>query len=182
MKAVDVYDPEVEEVLEAPKLPIVLVDMDGTLADVGHRLHHLQHCKICGFNGKFLHDQGHNYQPKKNWPAFFAACDQDAPIEVVAKWVRALPPDYEVWIVSGRPRDLCHDKTVAWLEKHGIPYERLLMRAGGDMRPDDVVKQELLDEWVPKERVKFVIDDRASVCEMWRRNGLTVYQVAEGNF
>src|SRR3954465_46256 len=64
---------------------LVLVDMDGTLADVSHRLHHVR-------GGK-----------RKNWKRFFEEMVSDRPNEVVAEWVRGLEPDYAVIIVSGRP-------------------------------------------------------------------------------
>jgi hypothetical protein len=50
-----------------------------------------------------------------------------------------------------------------------------------DRRPDHIVKRELLER-IGEDRVAFVIDDRNSVCEMWRGRGLTCYQIAEGNF
>lgn len=138
---------------------IVIVDMDGTLADVSHRLHFL--------NG-----------PNKNWKQFFAGMDDDPPSAVVVEWVKNLSPDYEVAIVTGRP-DKYRLNTEAWLRKHGVEFSRIIMRRSGDHRPDYVVKKDLLDE-VGHERVAFVIDDRPSVCDMWRALGLRVYQVAIG--
>lgn len=180
-----------------PSKRIVLVDMDGTLADCEHRRHHLKgetvhkldctdpsarigvksppgfKCPQCGARGS----------EKSDWPAFFSDCDKDPPIEWVRDWVEAIgeDPDYEVIIVSGRPTDFCGIKTEEWLDKWRVPYDHLLMRDRGDMRPDTIVKKEILD-LLPKEQIQFVIDDRKSVCEMWRENGLYVIQVAEGNF
>ena len=56
------------------------------------------------------------------------------------------------------------------------------MRQDGDFRRDDIVKQEILDKYIDKDRVLFVLDDRDQVVDMWRRNGLTCFQVAEGDF
>jgi hypothetical protein len=56
------------------------------------------------------------------------------------------------------------------------------MRKDGDFRADYIVKQEILDAHIPKDRVLFVLDDRQQVVDMWRRNGLMCFQVAEGNF
>lgn len=150
----------------APQLPahrpIVLVDIDGTLADVTHRLHHIR--------GK----------GKKNWHRFFQAMHKDEPNQIVVDWVKNLAPEYEVVIVSGRP-DNYRELTEAWLEEHGIDYSALHMRRAGDRRPDDVVKREILHQ-LGKDRIAFVIDDRASVCRMWRAEGLRTFQVAEGDF
>jgi hypothetical protein len=48
----------------------VVVDLDGTLADCTHRLHHVR---------------GHG---RKNWEAFFAGCHLDMPNPVVVALVR----------------------------------------------------------------------------------------------
>lgn len=141
---------------------LVLVDMDGTLADVSHRVHHIR-------GGG-----------KKNWPAFFRGMVRDRPNEVVARWVRNLRPEYTIVILSGRPAKYAPE-TVAWLRQFNIPFDHLLMRHNGDHRPDYVVKRELM-QTLPREQIAFVIDDRASVVRMWREERLTVYQVAEGDF
>jgi len=59
----------------------------------------------------------------------------------------------------------------------------LFMRPDGDFRADNIVKQEIYDTHIKgKHDVLFVMDDRQQVVDMWRRNGLTCFQVAEGNF
>lgn len=142
---------------------LVLVDMDGTLADVTHRLHHVRG------GGR-----------RKNWKRFFEEMVKDRPNEIIAKWVRQLEPEYAVIIVSGRPANYARH-TIEWLERYRIPFSGLLMRREGDFRADYIVKKEILDK-LPKERIAFVIDDRASVCDMWRTSGLSCYQIAEGDF
>jgi hypothetical protein len=74
---------------------------------------------------------------------------------------------------------------VEWLFDNACLSEdeyTLLMRKDGDFRADHIVKQEILDKHIDKERVLFVLDDRQQVVDMWRRNGLVCFQVAEGNF
>lgn len=169
---------------------LVLVDVDGTLADLTHRLHFVKsQCHWCEGSGLL----GNGIQlctccngtkkQKKDWPRFFFNCKDDKPFPVVVDWVKAIhaDPDYMVCIVSGRPIDKCGDETVAWLEKHGVPFHRIFMRNSGDKRDDTIVKKEILDK-LPKQQIAWVIDDRQRVCDMWRANGLKVYQVAEGNF
>jgi predicted kinase len=84
---------------------------------------------------------------------------------------------------SGRTDD-SRDETEAWLDRHvGVPYEGLFMRETGDQRRDSVVKQEIFDREIRgRYHVVGVFDDRAQVVRMWRGLGLTVFQVAEGNF
>ncbi len=136
--------------------PAVIVDIDGTLADVRHRLHHIR-----GGGGR-------------DWKAFFEAMDRDTPIESVIRWVRNLPPDYDVVVVTGRPEHY-RRRTEAWLKRQAIPYSRLFMRRDGDHRPDYVAKAEFLRE-LP--RVAFAIDDRPQVCAMWKKNGVRCFQIA----
>lgn len=142
-----------------PDIKVVIVDMDGTLADVSHRLHFL--------NG-----------PKKNWKEFFAGMDDDPPSSVIVDWVKKLSPDYEVVIVTGRPEKY-RPNTESWLRKYHVPFSRIVMRRHGDHRPDYVVKKDLLDQ-IGTDRVAFVIDDRPSVCDMWRSCGLRVFPITHG--
>ena len=77
-------------------------------------------------------------------------------------------------------------KLVEWLLKHGLEVEfdsRLFMRKNGDSRADYVVKREILDD-IRKAGFEpvLVFDDRQSVVEMWREQGIRVAQVAPGNF
>lgn len=85
--------------------------------------------------------------------------------------------------VSGR-EDKYREKTQEWLHNNlGLAYMALYMRPTGDMRKDDIVKEEIyLTQIMNKYNVSFVLDDRNRVVDMWRRNGLTCLQVAEGDF
>jgi phosphatidate phosphatase APP1 len=138
----------------------VIVDIDGTLADISHRRHHLE--------GK-----------RKRWGKFFQAMDRDLPIPEVAARVRQLSQDHTIVLVSGRPEDF-RGVTEEWLRKHKIPYEQLWMRKSGDFRADDLVKEEILEQHLRKEEIKLVIDDRPRVIRMWRRHGLEVEDVGDG--
>jgi predicted kinase len=103
---------------------------------------------------------------------------------VVADWIRALYPYYNICIVSGR-HDFCGDDTCDWFDGHAIPFDHILMRYSNDNRSDHIVKQEILDEFcavVGKENIAFVLDDRPKVVRMWKANGLTVYPVRGGTF
>lgn len=109
---------------------------------------------------------------------------EDTPNEPVLAAVRGMRAmGYHVVFCSGRT-DGCRAATEAWLNAHtGIPYAALLMRAAGDQRADAVVKRELFDAHIRGQyRVVCVFDDRNSVVAMWRALGLTVMQVAPGNF
>jgi FMN phosphatase YigB (HAD superfamily) len=144
-------------------IDIIICDLDGTLADITHRLHFIQN-------------------KKKDWPQFFEACVNDKPIYNTINVINTLAYNYEVYITSGR-NDVVKEITQFWLLKHGITYHKLLMRKAGDYRPDSVVKLEwLVNGLIPKERILCAFDDRQRVVDMWRNEGITCYQVAEGNF
>ena len=75
-------------------------------------------------------------------------------------------------------------ETEAWLDLYvGVPYAELFMREYGDTRKDAVVKREIFETEVrDRWRIVGVFDDRQQVVRMWRDLGLTVFQVAEGDF
>jgi hypothetical protein len=57
------------------------------------------------------------------------------------------------------------------------------MRDIYDSRRDSVVKREIFEREVrDRYHVVGVFDDRMQVVKMWRELGLTVFQVAEGDF
>lgn len=138
--------------------PVILVDVDGTLADVRHRLRHIKG------------------PGKKNWKAFFELMDRDTPIAETIAWVRELAKENSIVILTGRPEEY-RVRTERWLRNQEIPFEKLVMRPRGDHRPDYVVKAEVLRE-VPQERIKLVIEDREPVCAMWRQKGVPCHLVS----
>lgn len=142
-----------------------LFDIDGTLADLSHRLHHIQ-------------------KEPKDWDAFFAACSDDLPIPHVIDVAKALMRDARLLFVSGRS-DATRAETEAWLFKHGLGdgLGRLYMRREGDHRPDNIVKGELLDQIIAHGfRPIMAFEDRDQIVKMWRERGIPCAQVAEGNF
>lgn len=89
---------------------------------------------------------------------------------------------YKIIIVTGRD-GICEESTKVWLEHYKIPYDEFFIRPEGDFRKDNIIKSEIyMDHIRPKYDVKFVIDDRDQVVDMWRSLGLRVLQVAPGNF
>lgn len=143
---------------------IILCDLDGTLADCSHRIHHIQN------------------QPK-DWKQFFAACSGDRPIAHIIEFIDSIDRmKFEIWITSGRS-DECWALTVEWLSKHGVIYDRLIMRKAGDHTDDGLLKPSwLTDGTIPRERVLLALDDRNRVVEAWRKAGIPCLQVAVGDF
>ena len=93
------------------------------------------------------------------------------------------PLDKEYVIVMSGRDESCRTETERWLNKHNIPFDFLFMRPEGDMRKDNIIKHELFNKYVRDNYdVKFVLDDRQQVVDMWRKMGITCLQVAEGDF
>lgn len=149
----------------------VIFDIDGTLANCDHRLHHLD-------------------AEVKDWESFFAAQCDDAPIEAIV-WLNMMmdycatdmhwedgPNAFQILIVTARPEQY-RDVTQVWLSQHSIACKTLYMRKDGDYRPDNVVKAEILEQILADGYdPQLVIDDRPQVVEMWRSFGITTLQCA----
>ena len=138
--------------------PIVIVDLDGTIADASHRQH-------------FVSGPG-----KKFWKRFFQAQVNDPPIQPVLNQVRELSREHEIVIVTARPA-MCRQGTEQWLEKHSVPYSRIYMRTDHDHRPDFVVKREIVEKTIGTERIVMAFEDRPLVCQMYRELGLKVVEI-----
>jgi predicted kinase len=139
----------------------VLVDIDGTLADISHRLHYV--------SGE-----------KKDWDGFFSEIDKDSVRKDVVDMVWEASEKFNLFLVSGRP-DKYRKETQKWLYENHIDdyFTGLIMRGTGDKRPDTMVKQDIL-KCFGAENVEYVIDDRPCVIEMWRNNGVEVIDVGNG--
>lgn len=112
---------------------------------------------------------------------------EDTPNRGIIEAVRAAHA-YGETVIYLTSRDDEHDgqvraATQAWIDQHiGVPGP-LHMRPAGDKRKDAHVKRDLFDRHVRDVfDVTRVYDDRRQVVEAWRAMGLTVCQVAEGDF
>ena len=110
----------------------------------------------------------------------------DTPIMPIVRLVQEIGENREVIFVSGR-EGVCYSVTSLWLQKNlgfaSADAFELYMRPVGDFREDSVVKKEIYRTFIEDDFViDYVIDDRNSVVKMWRDLGLTVLQVADGDF
>jgi len=110
-------------------------------------------------------------------------CEDDALNEPVANTIKAFHENgYKVFLFSGRS-DAYKKETLNWLDVYEIPYDKLVMRKEGDFRKDSVLKEEMFNHHVLNDYyVEFILDDRNQVVDKWRSMGLTVFQVAYGDF
>ena len=139
---------------------IVVFDIDGTVANLDHRL-------------AFVRTK------PKNWPAFNRSIHLDAPIQatidICIKYLNC--PSTHVIFASGRSDDT-REVTAEWLVRHGMAgYDGFYMRKSGDYRCDSIVKREILDEIIEDfgRKPDMVFDDRPRVVKMWRAEGIWVF-------
>lgn len=134
----------------------VLVDIDGTLA----------------------------YRCDRS-PFDWARVGEDTPNTPIIKLVRVLArtSNFHIIVMSGRD-EICRPQTALWLDRYHVPFNALHMRRHKDKREDAIVKRELYEQHVHgRYTVRWVIDDRNQVVDMWRNQlGLTVLQCADGDF
>lgn len=131
-------------------------DIDGVLADVGHRLHHLR--------GR-----------RKDWAGFFAAAAADPVLEPGRSRVLEAAEQHALVYVSGRPERL-RATTQRWLDDNGFPAGALVLRRNADHRPARLVKPELLRRISRSGTVVLVVDDDAAVCAALLAAGYPVEQ------
>lgn len=131
---------------------------------------------ICDLDGTIALGNGRN-------PYDASTCDEDLVNEPVAEAIwKYAREDYKILFTSGRDETF-RPQTIKFLKKLNIPGYQLFMRAAGDRRKDHVVKLELFQRHIHGYyNVEAVFDDRQRVVDMWRDVGLTVFQVADGNF
>lgn len=135
----------------------IIIDVDGTVA-------------LKGTRNPF--DESRVSEDRPNQPVIDAILADMAANDV-----------YPVF-VSGRSAG-CSKDTIDWIEDYILPNGgfSLFMRKEGDNRPDYEIKLELFDRHIRSQyNVQRVYDDRNQVVKMWRSIGLTVLQVAEGEF
>lgn len=155
---------------------LYVFDIDGTLANIDHRL-------------KWI--KGPEGQPsqgfKPHWDEFFKACVDDVPIQWtinLLRRVRTLTDDYsEVALLTGRDESI-RKQTEDWMRKHDVLYDYLIMRPTNDHAPDDFLKPKMLEKFLDNKdfQVEFIVEDRKRVVEAFRKKGFNVLQCAGGDY
>lgn len=154
--------PENQDFLKM-KEKALIVDIDGTLADIRVRLRHLE--------GK-----------KKDWKSFNKSIETDELHEWCREIILRFYEDHRIILLTGRTDEL-KKETQEWLKSYDVPYHDLYMRKKTDHRPDTIIKKEIYEKKIKdKYHILFVLEDRQKVVDMWRGEGLIVLQCAPGDF
>ena len=148
---------------------IIIFDLDGTLALIDERR------KISTKKNK-----------KIDWDVFFNPknIQLDKPNFPVIETLNSLKEKgFKIFILSGR-LDTTKEATLNWLNNNAVKFDKLQMRENTPQSKyisDVELKQNWLSE-IGKENVLCVFDDRNKLVDMWRKNGLVCFQVADGDF
>lgn len=146
------------------KIKTVIFDIDGTLADVSHRVHLIP-----------------------DWDAFQQNHHLDKPIDAVIEIYHAFKKqDYDILFVTCR-LEKERQATIDWMVKHITGLNEYILDHTLIMRPDnDYISDVLLKEKVLKQleddgrEILFVVEDRKRVLDMWRENGVFTLDVSQG--
>ena len=156
------------------KKKAVIFDIDGTLANCDHRIHHIK-------------------KNPKDWDGFFSDMKKDSLNEGIASIYRKfiLDKNIEVLVVTGRPIKYKED-TIFWFHDNQLMYHPVgdskykpffFFRANDDFTDDDIMKKKIYNEHIKdKYDVLFVVEDRNRIVRMWRDLGLTCLHCADGDF
>jgi hypothetical protein len=147
-------------------MALVVFDIDGTLANIEHRLDYVR-------------------SKPKNWKAFDAGIPNDKVNEPVARVFHSMVAcDYnnDIILASGRS-ERTRQATEDWLELNGLGhYDKLYMRKADDYRCDSIVKDEIIDQIVSDygKLPDMWFDDRPRVVKAVRARGIFVFDVYQG--
>lgn len=133
---------------------LAVLDIDGVLADVRHRLRHVQ-------------------RRPKDWDAFFAAATDDAPLSEGLSRATDLAARGEIVYLTGRP-ERCRQDTETWLAAHGFPSAEVLMRPDTDRRPARLFKLDEVRRLASSAAIDVIVDDDQLVVDSLTAAGFTV--------
>lgn len=128
-------------------------DIDGTLADHRHRLHHVA-------------------STPKDWDAFERTAADDAPIANMVALAQSIGASHGVVYVTGRHEGQ-RAQTEAWLRTYGLPAGQLYMQEAKIGRGADVTKMAILHRVLDDGIIPIMaFDDRGEVVRAWQAAGI----------
>ena len=134
--------------------PLAVIDIDGVVADVRHRL--------------YLVEDG-----PKQWDEFFVRAVDDPPLDIGVALVHELAAEHDVLWLTGRP-ECTRGLTERWLTDQGLPNTPLLMRGDRDFRPARLTKRDELRRLRRTRRIAVVVDDDPQVVDVLTGDGFPV--------
>lgn len=125
-------------------LPIVVFDLDSTIANT-HQRRHLTPTM--------------SEPTDADWLAYAMACVDDEVFEGTAQLIRLLWPTHQIWILSGRSEEAL-DLTQEWFKKHEIPSDVFRLRNRHDVRDNAKYKVSFIQEALRAGfKIKLMVED-----------------------
>lgn len=141
----------------------MVFDLDGVLSDAANRQHLLE-------------------PGRRDWDAFFDACGDDPLIEEAAVLLGLLDPDLAVVLLTGRPRRV-RPQTLAWLERHRLRWDLLVMRDIGDHTAARAFKRRTVAELRTYGfDIRLAVEDDRRNLEMFRSEGVPCLYIHSGYY
>lgn len=135
---------------------MAVFDIDGVLADVRHRLAHIE-------------------RRPRDWDAFFAAASDDPLLaEGRSALDEAIAAGLDIVYLTGRP-ERCRSETTSWIRSHALPDAPLHMRRESDRRPARILKVEALRRLARDLDIAYLLDDDPEVALAAREAGFCVH-------
>jgi hypothetical protein len=120
---------------------IAVFDIDGTVADARHRLHHIA--------------ETDNHE---NWLRFFDAAADDPPLAEGVARAKQFAETYDIVWLTARPERL-RPVTEHWLARHDLPPGRLLMLPDGERTLARIYKLDAIRRLADEREIAVVVDD-----------------------
>ena len=151
---------------------IIIVDIDGTIANNDHRRHILDELDDPYGDLEYA-DQD------EIWDRFFSLMHKDILIKSVWNRIRKLKIQHDAQIIFLTARFEKHrKKTVTWLRKHlKLSKPIVLMRENGDRRPDYVIKKDIITMYFKPKHILCAFEDRDKNVKMMKKLGIKVFKV-----
>ncbi len=131
---------------------VVVVDIDGVVADNRHRL-------------PLIRSGDDHHTPQ--WGRYFDLAPYDPSYPLGVTTVMGLAAHLPIVWVTGRP-ERCRTATIRWLDDHGLPSSRLVMRPDHDTTANATLKAAQVD-YLRTDRHALpvvVLDDSAAVVRL----------------
>jgi len=139
----------------------IVVDMDGTLADVAGIRH-------------YVTDDLKN----RDFEKFHGAASLVPPNRWVVDKVNEFGKAGAIVIVVTGRSERWRYRTVQWLRKWDVCFDFVFMRTNGDERPDVEVKRNILHAIRANGfHVQLAIDDNPSILALWNQEGIETLRV-----
>ncbi|MEN8171011.1 MAG: hypothetical protein ABFS08_12385 [Pseudomonadota bacterium] len=120
---------------------IVICGLDGVLALIEHRLHHL-----------------YNEEGVRDWDRFHQDCDNDMPnLALIDRLNLARSEGIPVILLSGRSASVS-DKTRQWLSRWQIGHDALYLRPPGNFRPSAEFKADVIASHYPGATIRRIYE------------------------